>query len=247
MPETVEPCVKLCYDSLHHVESLISKSKKLNSSDMEKALKAFMRSVKLLRDIVMELLQEQQKFQHEQLERIESLRTLAEEDFSYGSKQRHAQVDLLAGELRSMAQNTTPWQPDTSDPFSFSATIIHAHEDDSEHTVARGKLDSGCDENWISTEVLMRAGIEDQVDTIEDSETYTAFGGEEFEPVGKVDITWYAINALKSRGASFLVHPAAPFDMILGRIFIAEESIFMFNKPALALRVAAVGQRGHER
>lgn len=184
--------------------------------------------------ITYKLLQQQQNFQDEQLKIIELLRVIAEEGIS---QQRQADVENLAEKLRSMAQSTPPWQPDTSDPFSFSATILRAHEDDSEHTVVRGKLDSGCDENWVSTEVLTRAGIEDQVEPIEDSTTYTAFGGEKFKPVGKIDITWYAVNASKSRSTTFFVHHGVPFDMVLGRIFIAEESIFVFNKPALALRM----------
>ncbi|MCJ1379121.1 hypothetical protein MMC17_002221 [Xylographa soralifera] len=114
---------------------------------------------------------------------------------------------------------------------------MRAHEDDSEPVVARGKLDSGCDENWASIEVPERARIGDHLETIEDKNSYAAFNDEEFEPLGTIDITWYAANAGKSRKTNFFVHHAVPFDMALGRIFIAEESIFVFNKPALALRM----------
>ena len=38
-----------------------------------------------------------------------------------------------------------------------------------------------------------------------------------------------------SRETTFLAHHEVPFDMVLGRTFIAEESIFVFRKPALAL------------
>ena len=104
------------------------------------------------------------------------------------------------------------------------------------HLVARGKLDSGCDENWISKEILTRGRLEDHVEAMEDRRVYIAFGGAKFEPVGTIDLTWYAINAGKSRKTRFFVHDQVPFDMVLGRIFIKEESIFMFNEPALALR-----------
>jgi len=164
------------------------------------------------------------------------LRALTEGRPAHSDEQRRAVLDELVEKLRSTTQNTTPWQPDTSDPFSFSATIIRAHVDKSEHTVARGKLDSGCDENWISMEVLTRARLEDQVEAMEDQRIYIAFDGGEFEPMGKVDVTWYAVNAGKSRKTSFFVHDQVPFDMVLGRVFIKEESIFMFNEPALALR-----------
>lgn len=86
-------------------------------------------------------------------------------------------------------------------------------------------------------EVLQRAGVGDHLDSIEIKQSYIAFGGQESEPLGKIDVTWYAENAGKSRKTTFLVHHEVPFDMILGSIFIAEESIFTFNKPAFALRM----------
>lgn len=170
------------------------------------------------------------------MKEIQVLRLLTEDRLSHGGEQRHTDLEDLAEKLRSMVENTSTWQPDTSDPFSFSATILHIHQEDSEQTVARGKLDSGCDGNWISTEILQRAKLEDNVEPLEDPRIYTAFDGGQFEPMGKIDITWYAVNAGKSRKTTFLVHDNVPFDMVLGRIFIKEESIFMFNEPALALQ-----------
>ncbi|KAK5053170.1 hypothetical protein LTR84_002144 [Exophiala bonariae] len=127
-------------------------------------------------------------------------------------------------------------EADVGDPFSFSATILRAHEDDTDHIVARGKLDSGCDENWVAMEVVQRGNLQDDMEEIEDGETYFAFGGQEFSPTGRIDITWYAVNAGKSRKTTFLVHENPPFDLVPGRVFIAKESIFVFDKAALALR-----------
>jgi hypothetical protein len=169
---------------------------------------------------------------------IEFLRSVTAEDNTYSREQLHAALKELAEKLRASPMNNPKWQPDTSDPFSFSATIICAHEDDGEHTAARGKLDSGCDEDWISFEVIKRAGLEAEMAPVENPTTYTAFGGEEFQPIGIIDVTWYAQNAGLSRKTTFLVHDAVPFDMVLGKVFIKEESIFVFNKPALALRQA---------
>ena len=172
---------------------------------------------------------------------MEYLVSVAKEGFDKNSAQSRRGLDELAEKLRSMAQthesNATQWRPDPRDPFSFSATIMRALEDDSQHTVVRGQLDTGCEENWISMDVLTRAGLESQLKSHDSAGTYTAFGGEEFEPIGKIEITWYAENAAKSRTTNFLVHGKVPFDMVLGRIWIAEESIFVFNKPALALRM----------
>lgn len=144
----------------------------------------------------------------------------------------------LADDLRSSFKPATSWQPDNDDqdPFSFSATILRAHDDDTGPLVVRGKLDSGCDENWVALEVLQRGNLQDDLERIEDGETYSAFGGNSFSPLGRIDITWYALNAVKSRATTFLVHENPPFDFILGRVFIAKESVFVFDKAALALR-----------
>lgn len=171
----------------------------------------------------------------------ETLFSLVEQGLSHNTEQSRIGLQSLAEKLQSMkaseTSNTTEWRPDHTDPFSFSATILQAYKHDSEHTVARGKLDTGCDQNWISMEVLERAGLRKSIDPIESTQSYIAFGGGEFEPIGKVDIDWYATNASKSNRTSFLVHHDVPFDMVLGRIWIAEESIFVFNKPVLALRM----------
>lgn len=152
--------------------------------------------------------------------------------------QRNADLIQVATKLQSITHKieSERWQPDDSDPFSFTATILHPNGGGSDHTIARGKLDSGCDENWISTEVLARGGFEEQVRAIEIPPTYIAFGGQAFEPKGEIDITWYAVNAGMSKKTTFLVHDQVPFDMVLGRVFIKNESVFVFKKPALALR-----------
>lgn len=168
------------------------------------------------------------------------------------SEQHHTGLSDLADKLQSMternASKTTDWRPDTADQFSFSATILSPHVEDSEYAVARGKFDTGCDENWISMDVLQRAGIGHCLDSIETKRSYVAFGGQEFEPSGQIEVTWYAENAGKSRKTTFLVHDHVPFDIVLGRIFIAEESIFVFSKPELALRMGKFtkgnGKRG---
>ena len=198
------------------------------------------------------LLQDQQTFYHKHLESISNefqqgmtylraqIKTL-EQGLSVDSKQHSAGLNDLADRLRSMNESsrsrTTDWRPDTADHFSFSATILSPHVEGSEYAVARGRFDTGCDENWISMKVLQRAGIGDRLGSIEMKHSYVAFGGEELEPLGKIELTWYAENAGKSRRTVFLVHHEVPFDLVLGRIFVAEESIFTFSKPAWALRM----------
>ena len=178
---------------------------------------------------------------------VAQLRSLAPDDERLGTlveklwsdQRRRADLDKATEKLELLAQKnfTATWRPAVSDDFTIRATIIQAHTDDAKHTVVCAKLDSGCDEDWISAEVLKRAGLEEQVELLQDQRTYVAFGGGKLTPKRKVLLTWYANNASKSRNTCFLVHEEeGPFDMVLGRVFWRKESIFMLNEPALALR-----------
>ena len=180
-------------------------------------------------DITHDFINEQRHLGQTYMEEIQSLKasteylfSLVEQGLSRNTEQSRAGLQELAEKLRSMkgfeTSKTTEWRPSDTDPFSFSVTILQAHKDDTEHTVARGKLDTGCDENWISTSVLDRAGLQTRVEPVEFAQSYVAFGGAEFEPTGKVDIDWYATNPGKSNRTSFLVHHAVPFDIVLGKI-----------------------------
>jgi hypothetical protein len=151
-------------------------------------------------------------------------------------EQLRLNLEALAEKLEKNASQMQTWQPDNSDPFCFSATIILPGETESKHTVIRGKLDSGCDEDWISSEIIRRAALEAYVLPLEYPETYIGFGGQPFQPSGTIKITWYASNAGMTRETTFLVHSDVPFDMVLGKIFIKEQSVFVFDKAALALR-----------
>lgn len=156
-----------------------------------------------------------------------------------GSSQMQANLEELSKRLREEAAKVSQvpkMRPNLSDPFAITATIIRPHEEESEHTAVRVQLDSGCQDDWISTKVVERAGLEPDVRQLEDEATFIGFGGQCLKPRGIVDVTWFAKNAATSRTTSFFVHDQVPFDMLLGRVFIKEESIFMLNEPALALR-----------
>ena len=53
------------------------------------------------------------------------------------------------------------------DRFSFSAIIVGSRDGEIEHTVARAKLDTGCDDNWISEDLLIRAGLMGSMKSVE--------------------------------------------------------------------------------
>ena len=152
-------------------------------------------------------------------------------------RQRQAEdMNDLMDKSKSLAQQTSPWEPDSTDPFTFSATIMQTDTDSVGYTVIRGRLDSGCEDDWISSDALKRANLEGKVKPLQNSRTYMGFG-DEVKPTGEVDIIWFATNAGKSHLTTFLVYKGeALFDMVLGRVFIAKEAMFVFNRPAIALR-----------
>ena len=173
---------------------------------------------------------------------IHDLQHTAAQSSAPEGEQYSARLDELSKKLHSMAQNTTiddpQWQADNTSPFSMTVTVICTRDEGSEHTVARANIDTQSAENWISMELLTRAKIEDELGPVDDSRTYIGFGGGLFEPMGKIDVTWFAANPGKSRKTTFLVHEVGPFDMILGCTWIAEDSYQMLNKGVFALRMA---------
>lgn len=156
--------------------------------------------------------------------------------------QRH-QEDLndIAEQLQANAERYTSrdrsWRQEFHDPFSFEAAIIHPHSQDSGRTFVHAKLDTGCEDDWIALEILERASMDNQVNELDVMISYVAFGGQKFEPLGTIDVTWYPTNSGKSRQTRFLVHREVPFDVVLGRRWILEEGWSFFERPAMALRM----------
>lgn len=128
------------------------------------------------------------------------------------------------------------------DPFSFEAAVIHPHSQDSGRTFVHAKLDSGCEDDWIALEILERASMENQVNELDVRVSYVAFGGQRFEPLGIIDVTWYPTNSGKSRQTRFLVHREVPFDVVLGRRWILEEGRSFFEQPAMGLRMGRISK-----
>ncbi|KAL9631982.1 MAG: hypothetical protein Q9204_003986 [Flavoplaca sp. TL-2023a] len=123
------------------------------------------------------------------------------------------------------------------DRFSFSATIVGSRDGRIEHTAARAKMDTGCDDNWISEDLLIRAGLMGLMEPVDSEEIFVGFGGAEFKPLGAMKITWFRINTSKSWKDYFLVHRDGPFDMVLGGTWITENGLLTLSQPAMALRM----------
>ena len=146
---------------------------------------------------------------------------------------RDQQTDLgrrLAGTAKPTAKQRTQ---SGEDPTTFDAYIMGANG----HVVGRGLLDSGCDDNWITLDVVKRAGLESTVTKEAYSRTFVGFGGHGVRPIGKIKITWFANNAPKTRETVYYVAEDGPFDVLLGSRFIFRESIFTYDAEALVLKL----------
>lgn len=141
-------------------------------------------------------------------------------------------VEQLRKALEAIPGNLEP----TNDPFGFTANLLHAHRKDELPIPACAKLDTQSSENWISSGLVTRAGLENDVLPCEESGyLYRGFGGGTFQPAGKIEVTWTR-NSAKSWKTIFLVHDSgAPFDLVLGKSFIIEEGLFVFDEPMLAV------------
>ena len=146
-------------------------------------------------------------------------------------------ADQWQANVQRFMSGDRSWRQGPYDPFSFEVAVIHPHSQDSGRTFVHAKLDTGCEDNWIALEILERASMNNQVNELEVRVSYIAFGGQMFEPLGMIDVTWYPTNSGKSRQTRFLVHREVPFDVVLGRQWILEEGRSIFEQPAMGLRM----------
>ncbi|KAI4223946.1 MAG: hypothetical protein LQ349_007331 [Xanthoria aureola] len=156
----------------------------------------------------------------------EKLREIA----SYHQKSEGPQIEEPQGPSSLAVARQTPLSE--RDRFSFSATLVGQSNGEVEHLVARAKMDTGCEDNWISEEILTRACLLQLVVPVETDHTFLGFGGAAFEPLGRVEITWFGVNKAKSWKNLFFVHRDGPFDMVLGSTWITEDSLMMQVSPS---------------
>ncbi|KAF5640453.1 hypothetical protein F52700_3603 [Fusarium sp. NRRL 52700] len=112
------------------------------------------------------------------------------------------------------------------------------------------KLDSGCEQNWISSRVLKRAQVEGNKEDIKSAKAWLGFNGQSdlIVPKATITLTWYSVNAAYTHRHEFLVHDDVPFDVVLGSDFIIEEGWKKsFNDPNLALRYSGLSDEQLEK
>jgi hypothetical protein len=157
-------------------------------------------------------------------------------DDSNSASQSEDVINQLREALKRGQQD--PAQKETN-PFEFSAKVLH--EDSQVPIQVCATLDTGSKENWISREVVSRAGLDSQIVPAEGAgKIYVGFGGEHFQSAGSVDVTWTRFSA-KSWKTTFLINSGAPFDLILGRQFIIQEGLEVFGEPVLVNSVTRLG------
>ncbi|KAI9375787.1 hypothetical protein BJX61DRAFT_539518 [Aspergillus egyptiacus] len=254
-PSSAVMALGLCNKSLASIEASAQWKSQVRPGDrqrkdvnIEHEAQVFMRNVVLFRTIVMDLITHKLlEHQHQSVSSAISSHKKQEEILNLlealqaekVSPKGQLDIEELAARLRTeITKHQTPWLPTESDPFSFTATIMNTLHDEAGRTICRGQLDSGCEDNWVSSELISRLGIMERVSQINEAArtSYIGFGGDSFVPAGTITLTWYASNSASTKETAFFVHGHVPFDMVLGRKFIAEESVFVFHKPALALR-----------
>lgn len=160
----------------------------------------------------------------------------------------HQKSERALGEESKMSSSLAVSQRATyseRDRFTFSATIVGHHRGKIEHIVARAKMDTGCEDNWISKAILERGELIGSLEPVKSKETFLGFGGAAFEPLGTMEITWFGVNTSKSWKNQFLVHRDGPFDMVLGSRWITEDSLLTLGQPALALRMTDFTKGGY--
>jgi hypothetical protein len=103
--------------------------------------------------------------------------------------------------------------------FTMSVTLVHQHQGLS-YIPVRGKMDTGCDVNLISTEIIQRGKIkDDQIETLDEEVELNGLEGTKYTLKKKIQLTWYLNRGMKSRVADFYIVEDDSFDVILGALF----------------------------
>lgn len=99
---------------------------------------------------------------------------------------------------------------------------------------ARAKMDTGCDEDMVSLDLLLRAGIKQEDLKPIDEETgieFVSVQGLTAKPEHEIELTWYQDKSMKIRVSRFYVMREAPFDLLLKSTRLSQE----IRSPSLIL------------
>ncbi|KAH7354351.1 hypothetical protein B0T11DRAFT_288487 [Plectosphaerella cucumerina] len=154
--------------------------------------------------------------------------------------ERNTNIEAMRAKLHeTLAANPWASQP-RNDPFCFAFVVLPVSPDGGVEP-ARGqvKIDTGAEDNWISTRLLEMASVPFTPDA--SLGTFRGANGQPFKPLGRVSVTWYSENQARTQTSDFLIHDSAPFDAILGSGWVLEECLNVFHKPVLPLFRMTIG------
>ncbi|KAF2685244.1 hypothetical protein K458DRAFT_365545, partial [Lentithecium fluviatile CBS 122367] len=103
--------------------------------------------------------------------------------------------------------------------FTMGVTLVHQHEGLS-YIPVRGKMDTGCDHNLISKNIIERAKIaNDQIELLDEEIELSGLEGAKYTLKKRIQFTWYLNRGMKSRVGDFYIVEDDSFDVILGSLF----------------------------
>jgi len=88
---------------------------------------------------------------------------------------------------------------------------------------AKGLLDTQGSGNWISRDLVKRAGLQDKVSLVTDNKTFIDSQGSRYKPEHHIELTWYPNRSTTTRVTDFLISDGGPFDVLFGKEFLEDE------------------------
>lgn len=98
--------------------------------------------------------------------------------------------------------------------------VDNGSSDVSEHRTARLLLDSGADENVVSTGLLLKYDLQHLQEKTPPL-TFKGYNGDEYTTDQIISLTWFDQRAPAVRHKAFFrVLPSSPYDLVLGHVWI---------------------------
>ncbi|KAF3935656.1 hypothetical protein ABW19_dt0206350 [Dactylella cylindrospora] len=248
--DKIAPLTELCEGELKTIFDIIGLyGEKMEENDqlpnLACSLKRLRRALKLIKDIINTdharfLAQEQLRSKGQANKLAISISKL--KDFAEAAVQRNysTQRDLEAlrdglRELDSLAERSERRYPGPSAlDFEFCIPKTQLNMDLPEDYKVKGFLDTGSKRNWVSRDVLLKAGLADSIQLLDSTEQvpFNCSGGQ-IHPLGLVQMEIWEANAKRGRRGIFLVANNPPFDLVLGMSFWKAHAVRFFSKPKL--------------
>lgn len=105
--------------------------------------------------------------------------------------------------------------------FTMDVTFVLNRRDPQglDYVPARAKMDTACDHNLISIDMIRRMGLEDKIEILERPVELNGLGGSQHALDKKVTLTWYLKRGMRSRVSDYYVVEDEAFDVVLGSVF----------------------------